>query len=104
MLPCTRTAMRTLASGVNATSRSTPAVFRPALRCVACRTLSNVFDQLRSISFCSDRALRPVLLRLIINRAYGFHSAEAALSLMLACGPVTLKLPYHTRSHPHSRQ
>jgi transposase len=43
-------------------------------------------------------------VRLIINRAYGFHSAEAALSLMLACGPVTLKLPYHTRSHPHSRQ
>jgi transposase len=36
-------------------------------------------------------------VRLIIRRAYGFHSAEAALAtVMLACGPVTLKLPYHT--------
>jgi transposase len=26
-------------------------------------------------------------VRLIINRAYGFHSAEAALSLMLAADP-----------------
>lgn len=44
-------------------------------------------------------------VRLIINRAYGFHSADAALALiMLTCGPVTLKLPYHTGRHPHSRQ
>jgi transposase len=44
-------------------------------------------------------------VRLIINRAYGFHSADAALALiMLTCGPVTLKLPYHTDRHPHSRQ
>jgi transposase len=44
-------------------------------------------------------------VRLIIRRAYGFHSAEAALALvMLACGPVTLQLPYHTSRHPHSRQ
>lgn len=36
-------------------------------------------------------------VRLIIRRAYGFHSAEAALAIiMLACGPVTLELPYHT--------
>jgi len=36
-------------------------------------------------------------VRLIIRRAYGFHSAEAALAtVMLACGPVNLKLPYHT--------
>jgi len=42
-------------------------------------------------------------VRLLIRRAYGFHSAEAALALvLLACGPVTLQLPYHTRSHPHS--
>ncbi len=35
-------------------------------------------------------------VRLIIRRAYGFHSAEAALAtVMLACGPVTLELPYH---------
>ena len=36
-------------------------------------------------------------VRLIIRRAYGFHSAEAALAtVMLACGPVNLELPYHT--------
>jgi transposase len=44
-------------------------------------------------------------VRLIIHRAYGFHSADAALALiMLTCGPVTLELPYHTSRHPHSRQ
>ena len=37
-------------------------------------------------------------VRLIINRAYGFHSADAALALvMLSCGPITLRLP-HERS------
>lgn len=36
-------------------------------------------------------------VRLIIHRAYGFHTPEAALALiMLACGPANLKLPYHT--------
>ncbi|WP_157951441.1 transposase [Rhodococcus opacus] len=41
--------------------------------------------------------------RLIIRRAYGFHSAENALALIsLACGPVTLTLPYHTGGDPHS--
>ncbi len=44
-------------------------------------------------------------VRLIIRRAYGLHSPEAALALVqLACGPVTLELPYHTGRHPHSRQ
>ncbi len=44
-------------------------------------------------------------IRTMINRAYGFHTAEAALALiMLACGPVTLELPYHTGRHPHSCQ
>jgi transposase len=44
-------------------------------------------------------------VRLLIRRAYGFHSPEAALALVqLACGPVTLRLPYHTSRHPHSRQ
>jgi transposase len=34
-------------------------------------------------------------VRLIIRRAYGFHSAEAALALvMLTCGPITLRLPH----------
>ena len=44
-------------------------------------------------------------VRLIIRRAYGFHTAEHALTMiMLACGPVTLELPYHTTLRPHSRQ
>lgn len=34
-------------------------------------------------------------VRLIIRRAYGFHSATAALALvMLSCGPITLRLPH----------
>lgn len=34
-------------------------------------------------------------VRLIIRRAYGFHSAQAALALvMLAAGPITLLLPH----------
>jgi transposase len=34
-------------------------------------------------------------VRLIIRRAYGFHSANAALALvMLTCGPITLHLPH----------
>jgi transposase len=43
-------------------------------------------------------------VRLITRRAYGFHSAEAALALvMLACGPITLRLPHEqTHVHPHS--
>jgi transposase len=36
--------------------------------------------------------------RLIINRARGFHTANAALALiLLACGPQQPALPYHTR-------
>ena len=36
-----------------------------------------------------------VKVRLLIRRAYGFHSAAAALALvMLACGPINLKLPH----------
>ena len=35
---CTRTAIRALASEVSATSPSIPAVLRPVLRCVTCRT------------------------------------------------------------------
>lgn len=36
-------------------------------------------------------------IRTMARRAYGFHSPEAALALiMLTCGPVTLTLPYHT--------
>jgi transposase len=36
-------------------------------------------------------------VRLIIRRAYGFHTPQAALALiMLTCGPANLELPYHT--------
>jgi transposase len=43
-------------------------------------------------------------VRLITRRAYGFHSAQAALALvMLACGPITLRLPHEqTHVRPHS--
>jgi transposase len=35
------------------------------------------------------------VVRLIFRRARGFHSAEAALALvMLSCGPITLRLPH----------
>ena len=54
---CTRTAISALAEEDKATCPSTPAVLRPALRCVTCRTLTSVFDQDRSIIFCRDRAL-----------------------------------------------
>jgi transposase len=37
-------------------------------------------------------------VKLIVRRAYGFHSANAALALVhLTCGPITLTLP-HERS------
>ena len=49
---CTRTATSALASEVNATSPSIPAVLRPALRCVTCRTLTSVLAWLCSISLC----------------------------------------------------
>ena len=35
-------------------------------------------------------------VKLIVRRAYGFHSARAALALiLLTCGPITLTLPHH---------
>ncbi|MFL5861191.1 MAG: transposase [Solirubrobacteraceae bacterium] len=38
-------------------------------------------------------------VRLITRRAYGFHSAEAALALvMLTCGPITLQPPHELRT------
>ena len=45
---CTRTATSARSCEVKATSPSTPAVWRPALRCVTCRTLTSVFDQERN--------------------------------------------------------
>ncbi len=42
-------------------------------------------------------------VKLIVRRAYGFHSAKAALALVhLTCGPVTLTLPHQqTPAWPH---
>jgi transposase len=42
-------------------------------------------------------------VRLIVPRGYGFHTAHAALALvMLSCGPIELHLPHEqTRNHPH---
>jgi transposase len=35
--------------------------------------------------------------RLVTRRAYGFHTANAALALItLTCGPITLTLPHET--------
>ena len=40
-------------------------------------------------------------VRLIIRRGYGFHSATAALALvMLACGPINLHLPHEHPDQP----
>jgi transposase len=42
-------------------------------------------------------------VRLIVRRAYGFHSAEAALALvMLAAGPIKLQLPHEHRWPYHA--
>src|ERR1700677_5011914 len=49
---CTCTAIAILAGPSRATTPSTPAVARPALRWVTCRTLTSVFDHDRSIIFC----------------------------------------------------
>ena len=35
-------------------------------------------------------------VKLIVRRAFAFHSAQAALALVhLTCGPITLTLPHH---------
>src|SRR5262249_60627605 len=47
---CTCIATSARAWLVSATCPSTPAVLRPVLRCVTCRTLTSVFDQDRNVS------------------------------------------------------
>jgi len=40
-------------------------------------------------------------VRLIVNRAYGFHSAKAAIGLiMLTVGPITHILPHERAAIP----
>jgi hypothetical protein len=53
----THAATSALAEEDSATCPSTPAVRRPVLRWVTCRTLTNVFDQDLNIIFCKDRTL-----------------------------------------------
>jgi hypothetical protein len=68
-----------LASGVSATSPSTPAVRRPALRSVTRRTLISVFARERSINFCNRRTLAgsPALLAVKIRCRNRRTSASA---------------------------
>jgi hypothetical protein len=54
---CTLLTSSALAFGVSATSPSTPAVRRPALRSVTLRTLNSVLERDRSINFCNRRTL-----------------------------------------------
>ncbi len=49
---CTHATSRALSRAVTMTRSSTPAVKRPAFRCVTRRTLNSVFARERSISFC----------------------------------------------------
>ena len=58
----TQTAISALAFEDRATCPSIPAVRRPALRCVTCRTLTSVFDQDRSSHLLQGPGLGPVLL------------------------------------------
>ncbi len=57
VLCCILSTKRILARGVSATSPSTPAVRRPALRSVTRRTLTSVLERDRSINFCRLRTL-----------------------------------------------
>ena len=44
-------------------------------------------------------------VRLIMRRGYGFHSADAALALvMLSCGPINLRLPHQHDHQPPAAQ
>ena len=58
------------------------------------RTNSTAHTGFRSLGDCA----RHRRVRLIVNRAYGFHSANAALGLiMLTLGPIEHVLPHERR-------
>lgn len=63
----TSTAVSARAVDDSATCPSTPAVLRPALRCVTCRTLISVLDQERSIIFCRDRTVAQFCSRVALK-------------------------------------
>jgi hypothetical protein len=101
---CTRTATSILRAGVSAISPSTPAVVRPALRCVTWRTLISVFDQDRSIIFCSDRTLAQfcscvalkILRRSRRTRPSWARQSMASQSRASPSGPFTFRVPVAT--------
>jgi hypothetical protein len=96
---CARSASLALSAEVSATSPSTPAVRRPALRCVTCRTLTSVFDRLRNISFCKDRTLAQspacVALKILCRSRRTFSSwhrqSAESQSGRSPSGPFTLR-------------
>ncbi len=59
IVACTRAATSARDGEVRATSPSIPAVLRPALRCVTCRTLTSVFDLLRRLRARGVRSAYP---------------------------------------------
>lgn len=75
---CTRAAISALSGLDKANSPSIPAVRRPALRWVTWRTLSSVFDQEPSISFCKDRTVAQscsgVALKILRRNLVTFYS------------------------------
>jgi hypothetical protein len=97
MLACTCTAISALALEVNATSPSMAAVLRPALRCVTCRTLTSVFDLLRSISFCRFLTLGQACSRVAVKircrrrptLASWVRQSTVSQSRRLSSGPFT---------------
>jgi hypothetical protein len=106
---CARTAAPALASGVKATSPSIPAVPRPALRCVTCRTLTSVLARLRSISFCRFRTFaqscsRDALkIRCLSRRTSPSHARQSIAShparswfRAWSSGPFTVTAPMST--------
>jgi hypothetical protein len=98
---CTCTASSILAWEVNATCPSIPAVLRPALRCVACRTLTSVLLQLRSINFCkfltvarscSCAALK-IRCRSRRTLSSWWRQSTASHSYVTSKGPFTIRCP-----------
>src|SRR6266511_4104648 len=90
-----------LACEVRATCPSTPAVKRPALRCVTCRTLTSVLDRERSISFCRlrtrlwspARVAAKIRCRSRRTSSSAARQSTASQSKPASLGPFTTTLP-----------
>jgi hypothetical protein len=96
MLRCTRTASAILAGEVNATSPSIPAVLRPVLRCVTCRTLTSVFDQDRSSHLLQGPDLGQILILspLKILRRSRRTLSSCSRQLMASHSKATSSVPF----------